>query len=104
MHFLSVVLFALVMALQAADAFLTWRVLRAGGRELNPVVRFLIDRFGTIRGLVLAKLVLVAAAGLFLRDHLLILLAISALYVWVVYHNWQQLLRRGRQAVERLMP
>lgn len=93
MHFLFVVLFVLVVALQAADGFLTWRVLRAGGRELNPLVRFLIDRLGTVPGLALAKLFLVVMVWLYLRDQVLILLAIAALYAWVVRHNWQQLQR-----------
>ncbi len=91
MHFLSVVLFVLVVALQAADGFLTWRVLRAGGRELNPVVRFLIAHLGTVPGLALAKLFLVVMVWLYLREQLLVLLAIAALYAWVVRHNWNQL-------------
>lgn len=93
MHFLSVVLFVLVVALQAADGFLTWRVLRAGGRELNPVVRFLMDRLGIVPGLAAAKLVLLVMTWLYLREQLLILLAIAALYAWVVRHNWIQLQR-----------
>jgi hypothetical protein len=93
MHFLSVVLFVLVVALQAADAFLTWRVLLAGGRELNPAVRFLIGHLGVVPGLAVAKLFLVVMVGLYLREQLLILLAIAAAYAWVVRHNWQQLQR-----------
>lgn len=93
MHFLYVVLFVLVVALQAADAFLTWRVLRAGGRELNPAVRVLIDRLGTIPGLAIGKLFLVVMVWLYLREQALILLAIAALYAWVVRHNWNQLQR-----------
>ena len=93
MHFLSVVLFVLVVALQAADAFLTWRVLRAGGRELNPAVRFLITHLGTVPGLVAFKLFLVVMAWLYLREQLLVLLAIAALYACVVRHNWNQLQR-----------
>lgn len=93
MHFLSVVLFVLVVALQATDAFLTWRVLLAGGRELNPAVRFLIGHLGVVPGLATAKLFLVVMVWLYLRDQVLILLAIAALYAWVVRHNWQQLQR-----------
>lgn len=93
MPFLFIVLLFLVVALQAADGFLTWRVLRAGGREINPAVRLLIDRFGIVPGLFLAKLVVVVVVGLFLRDQLLILLVIAVLYAWVVRHNWQQLQR-----------
>lgn len=91
MHFLCLVLFILVAALQAADGFLTWRVLRAGGRELNPAVRFLIERIGLVPGLVLAKLALVILVGLYLRDQVAALLPIVALYAWVVRHNWRQL-------------
>lgn len=95
MLFLSILLFVLVLALQAGDGYLTWRVLRAGGRELNPVVRFLIERIGLVPGLVLAKGVLAIVSGIFLFDQPLVLFLVVLLYVWVVRHNWQQLHKGG---------
>jgi hypothetical protein len=95
MNVLNLVLFLIVLALQAGDAYLTWRVLRAGGRELNPVVRFLIDRFGLVPGLAIAKGALALLTGLYLFDLPLVLVAVIALYAWVVRHNWQQLRKGG---------
>lgn len=97
MQFLCFVLFILVVALQAADGFLTWRILRAGGRELNPLVKFFMDRLGFVPGLVVAKLVPVAVA-IYVHGQLVPLLVIAAVYAWVVLHNWRQLFKPGAKA------
>lgn len=95
MHYLSLILLILVTALQAADGYLTWRILRAGGRELNPIVRTFIERFGLVPGLVLSKLAMVALVGVYVRDQLPALIVIAVLYAWVVRHNWRQLPKGG---------
>jgi hypothetical protein len=66
-------------------------VLVAGGRELNPIVRALIDRLGVLPGLLLAKAAVAVIAGVFILEQPLALLLIAALYTWVVVHNWRQL-------------
>jgi len=96
MQYLSYLLLGLVVALQAADAYLTWRIIQGGGRELNPVVRFLITKAGTAPGLAIDKVFVVVMAGLFLLELPLVLLAIAVLYAWVVWHNWKQF-RKGAQ-------
>lgn len=90
-HILAVILFIIVAALQVADGYLTWRILGLGGRELNPLIRFLMDRLGVVPGLVLAKLVLVVVIFyLVLVDQVTALALVGALYAWVVGHNWKQ--------------
>lgn len=88
---LSILLFVLVILLQAADAYLTWRILRGGGRELNPVMRYLIARLGVVPGLALAKTLLAFLTGLFLFDSPALLFVVALLYLWVVLQNWEQL-------------
>jgi hypothetical protein len=91
MNVLNLVLFLIVLAMQAGDAYLTWRILRGGGRELNPVVRFLIERFGLVPGLAIAKGALALLTGLYLVDLVPALLGVMTVYAWVLWHNWQQL-------------
>lgn len=96
MEYLCIFLLIVVVALQAADAYLTWRVLVAGGRELNPLVRFLIERMGLLPGLAVSKLTLSVLTALFLFDQPVLLLLIVVLYLFVVEHNLKQLYRGGK--------
>jgi hypothetical protein len=66
MNLSSLFLFGLVVFLQVVDAYLTWRVLGAGGRELNPVPRALIGQVGLLPGRLLAKVALAVITGVFL--------------------------------------
>ena len=91
MHNVSLALFVLVMILQALDGYLTWRVLAAGGRELNPIVRALVERLGVVPGLVLAKVAFAVVAGALILEQPIALLLVAILYSWVVVHNWRQL-------------
>lgn len=59
--FLLIALFAL----QIADAVTTKRVLERGGRELNPVVRWLIEKLGVTGGLA-AKVIFASGCCLLL--------------------------------------
>ena len=95
MQFLCVILFVLLVVLQTADGFLTWRILRAG-RELNPLLRALMGGIGTMPALVVSKVLLLVLAWLYLLDLPLVLLTVAVLYMWVVWHNWTQL-RKGAQ-------
>jgi len=52
---------ALMVILSAVDAVLTALILDEGGKEKNPVIRWLIGRFGNVPGLVIPKLLSVAA-------------------------------------------
>jgi hypothetical protein len=71
-------------ALQAADGYLTWRILAAGGSERNLLIRRWLALTGTLPGLVLV--------WVFLRELPMVLLALVAVYA-IVLHNLEQLRR-----------
>lgn len=48
-------LIVLLIALQIADGLTTWAILHHGGRELNPTVRWAMDKLGMAWGLIAAK-------------------------------------------------
>lgn len=81
----------LVLVLQVLDGLTTMRALRAGGRERNPVVAWLIDKLGFV-GLWAAKAAVAAVAyAAYVIDAPytdLCLAALAALYLIVVYKNW----------------
>lgn len=49
--------FILLVALNVADVVLTIRILDAGGRELNPAMKWLMARLGVVPALVTAKVI-----------------------------------------------
>lgn len=89
---LDMVLIA-VMVLQALDAWTTLRVLRKGGFERNPVVGWLMGRFGQVAGLMAAKAVAVGCAVVAYRYggpyalHMLVIM--GAIYAVVVVNNFR---------------
>jgi hypothetical protein len=59
-------LFLFFLWLNVVDGVLTYKILRRGGGEKNPFVRWLMRLFGVVNGLVLAKgLAAVTAAAMF---------------------------------------
>lgn len=84
--------------LQFADYEMTSGILKRGGHELNPLVRWLIARLGNA-GLVLAKLIAVAV-GYVLASHgeTALLAAGCALSTGIVGWNWRQAQRQRSQA------
>jgi hypothetical protein len=86
-------LFILILVLQVADVYLTCRILGSGGRELNPVMRFLMDRMGVMAGLVVAKVSLSTMIGLYLGEQPALLVLIAVVYGCVVVSNWNQMRR-----------
>lgn len=90
---------ALLAGLQAVDAYTTWRVLRLGGSEANPLVRWLMDRCGVGLALVLTKggaaIVGVLLAWLAPRPWgLVALVLLCVLYSVVADSNFEALARR----------
>ena len=78
-----------LVVLELLDAASTLRVLRLGGRELNPLLRALFDRLGAPAGLVLGKGLILLA--LWLAWPLVpagCLWVAVALYTALVVHNW----------------
>lgn len=97
---MQVMLIMVLMLLQVADGASTYAVLRAGGRELNPLVRAVMRRAGPAAGLLLSKgacVALLAAWGARLPVWLLAVLVLA--YVALTINNvvqWRAL--RGSRA------
>ena len=81
------IMFVIFIALALADAGLMWLILRGGnGRELNPLIRWLIEKLGLVPALVV-KTVALAAIGFYSPEStLMILIGIySAVVLWNFY-------------------
>lgn len=49
------ILAILLTILQIFDGWTTYKIIKRGGKELNPIVRSLIERLGLYQGLLVAK-------------------------------------------------
>lgn len=79
------ILLSLLLLLQYYDGLTTYRVLSKGGRELNPLVRWCINKFGLRNGLLLVK------GNIAVLITWTTLAGLCVLYTWVVYHNFTEL-------------
>lgn len=61
-------LFVLYVVIVLTDAWSTHKILGAGGRELNPVARWLMEKIGVDLALVVSCSIGVLFAGAFLLD------------------------------------
>jgi len=86
------ILLIIFIALQLADGYTTYRILSAGGRELNPVVDWAILQTDIVTGISASKMVAVAGGGVlyFLQQETLLFLLI-AVYAVVVLKNLKQM-------------
>jgi hypothetical protein len=75
---ISVALLLLSMSLVLLDATVTWRGWGKGFHEVNPVLRYLLNRFGP-RGFVTAR---ITAVGL-----LLLLFWLLDPWVWILFSS-----------------
>jgi hypothetical protein len=72
---MTLALLILVIALQIVDVVTTVIILRRGGRELNPVLNWLMGKVGVLNALLAVKAVLIAV----------LLIAYSAGFPGLVY-------------------
>ena len=82
---------AIFAALQVADVTLTTLILRRGGRELNPVMRWLMDKVGVIPAMAVTKALLVAYFAW--ADIPALTIAGCVLYAAVVVWNLKEYLK-----------
>lgn len=85
----AIALLVFYMAISIADILTTERVIRKGGREANPVMRWLMEQLGR-GGAYAVKMVValgVGIVGAVLAPPALVLL--NAMGCWVVWHNWR---------------
>jgi len=84
-------LLMVLAVLQLIDAYTTHTILARGGRELNPVMRWIFDRTGVITGLIV-KGAAVVAIGWSVQD-IQMLQAIVGAYVVLAVWNIKGVLR-----------
>lgn len=94
MRTIDLVLFVIFLILQALDAFTTYRILAAGGRELNPVLAWAFARVGELPTLTLVKCLLLGCAVALLvtgwQYSACVLGVLCVVYVVVVISNFKQ--------------
>lgn len=81
---------AIFLVIHVLDWFTTRAALSAGGRELNPIMRFVIDRTG-FTGLLIAKLCMgfAIAYTLVVIGFAYLIWPVSAVYLVIIANNWR---------------
>lgn len=84
-------LFVILVALNVVDVYLTLKILKRGGRELNPIMRVAMERLGQKQALIGVKLLVLGALYLVLPQvPEWALWGLIGIYVLVVAHNARQ--------------
>lgn len=87
-------LLTLFILLQYADGYTTYRILKRDGRELNPILAKLFDQFGWLPSLIVIKVAAIGAGvWLYASQQTEVLIALDAIYAWVVWHNYRQMVK-----------
>ena len=92
-----VYLFLFVVGLNIVDIVTTYTILKNGGKEVNPIIKKIIDALGVVWGLVIVKgcvLILLFTVTLIIGIHWLLYVAyilIIVLYGWVIVHNFKNI-------------
>ena len=90
---LNLILASFLSCLIVADGVLTYEILRRGGRELNPVLRWLFEKIGVIEGIVLSRLILIMIFIVAIPNSPVWLFVLfNIFYAFVIAHNAQQLM------------
>lgn len=90
-----ILLVLLLIALNVADMYTTYKIISKGGTELNESVRLFIGKFGLLKGLIASKIILLPLIIIELYfeprgfDYGVMVL-VCAWYVWVVWHNYSE--------------
>ena len=82
---INVAFLLIFLALQALDIWTTLKALKLGGREVNPVLAKLFEKFDPLATMVAVKLAGVWA--LWYLDNYFITGLLCAVYLWVVDRN-----------------
>lgn len=86
--------YALLIALallQALDAWTTWRILGAGGRELNPVMRWVMAQIGVVPALVVKGVGVAVIGWVVFVPWPWVLGGVVLFYVGVVVFNFRSI-------------
>jgi len=93
---LLIVLLIIFITLNILDILTTNKVLSQGGIELNKFMVLSMKYFGKYWWVPKMILVLLIIVAVWLIQNLIGLIVIAAInigYVWVVFHNWQEIKR-----------
>ena len=82
---MNLIFLAIFIALQIGDIWSTLTALKLGGREVNPVLAKLFEKFDPLATMVMVKLAGVWA--LWYLDNYFITGLLCAVYLWVVDNN-----------------
>ena len=86
---------AINIILQLADAYTTMRVIKQGGRELNPLLLWIAEKLKSVtnaRWAWLGVKCAVAGALIYLcNGEVVPLLGLAAIQGFIVYRNWKQI-------------
>lgn len=92
MPHLNLILFLVFVFLQLLDHHSTLKALELGAREANPVVKFLMNRFGTETGLVIKTVFAIVVGYIAYTLGLTVALAVlNVIYMVVVGNNYRLL-------------
>ena len=91
---INLILLLIFVILQILDIYTTRKILLSGGRELNPVMNFIMLKLGVDPGLILAKVIIVVfvcSLILFVNiDHIIFGL-VNLGYALVIINNFNVL-------------
>ena len=91
---LILALLLVFVVLQILDLYTTYKIISNGGQELNPVMRWVIQKFGLVTGISSAKAIFVAMLFLLWYSSKLplwFIIAADIAYVGVIIFNYKSI-------------
>lgn len=86
------ILFIIFGLIQVVDIYTTIKVLDIGGKEYNPIMRFLIEKFGKVKALIGSKIIILAILGYLIAEIgglpiIIGLVILIVFYAYILYKN-----------------
>lgn len=90
------ILFVLLVALNVADVVLTHKILKKGGRELNPFLDSLFKSYNPVVVMVVAKLAYLVPLAVFINVvPMAVLYVLITLYTALLLWNVKEYIKQG---------
>jgi uncharacterized protein YacL len=93
------IFFVIFVLIQVFDVYSTVQILKQGGRELNPIMRKLMARFGVILALIISKVIVVGLLCVVVwvwSEFVFVLIMLTVLisiYTFFMYRNYKAMRR-----------
>lgn len=82
----------LLTVLNIFDFYSTYKILRAGGNELNPIMNFLIQKLGLVWALAISKLIVLVCISILVWFKMVyLLIVLICLYTYIAVHNFREM-------------